>query len=66
MVDKKRKEVLLSLLEMQVNENRNIVFPDGKKYRNFRDAFDRIKKRSYKKFAFSNIKNLEYKVTRLI
>lgn len=66
MVDKKRKEVLLSLLEMQVNESKDIVFPDSKKYRNFRDSFDRIKKRSYKKFAFSNIKDFEYKVTRLI
>lgn len=66
MIDKERRKVFKTVMEMELNEARNFVFSEKKRYRNFRDAFDRYKRGSYKKFTFKNVKDLEYKLIRIL
>jgi len=65
MLDKKRREVLIILSSIEVNESRNFVFASKSRYRNFREAFKRIIKPD-KKFTFRRIDDLEYKVIRIL
>lgn len=66
MLDRERRKVLKMLMDIEVNESRNFVFSEAKRYRNFRDAFDRVKRKSHKKFTFKHVKDFEYKATRLL
>lgn len=60
MLDRERRKIFDSIFEMHVSQSRVFVFQTPKNYRNFRDAFDRYKKKSNKKFTFKFVKNNQY------